>query len=352
MSVFTTLLLVLAARVHGQTYSATYLPSNAPDHTQDGQYGTNQCGTQSGQDSLCQNAYLNSVDDFCLFAPPYSGSNATIGDTERVEVSWCIKDGYGTRLIPDGTITGAHFVQTPDYIQINGVGDLTKLNIPSGDSGGELDPHGADGNGNPIGGLVFSSAFGQLQQVHEWTNYMSDSEFCFRACKPGPEATTYCQHIYDIMGCEWNMPGDYDSGVFDRCEGDSGDPMGVYGTSTFKKGHGSTPSAHPAPATSVCTTFSSISNGVLLARNLSSNASGTATNSSATPSLTPVMNSAQASATPIPTVTHMTIPASGTPSATGYSRKASGTVGRPRADALRQPLVLLCAVLVGMLLCF
>lgn len=114
-------------------------------------------------------ASVNSVDDFCLFAPPYSGSNATIGDTERVEVSWCLRDGYGTRLIPDGTIAGAHFVQTPDYIQIIGVGDLTRLNIPAGDSGGELDPHGADGNGNPIGGLVFSNAFGQLQQVHEWT---------------------------------------------------------------------------------------------------------------------------------------------------------------------------------------
>ena len=112
---------------------------------------------------------VNSVDDFCLFAPPYSGSNATIGDTERVEVSWCLKDGYGTRLIPDGTITGAHFIQTPDYIQIIGVGDLTRLNIPAGDSGGELDPHGADGNGNPVGGLVFSNVFGQLQQVHEWT---------------------------------------------------------------------------------------------------------------------------------------------------------------------------------------
>jgi hypothetical protein len=46
---------------------------------------------------------------------------------------------------------------------------LTSLNIPKGDAGGELDPHGADGNGNPIGGLVFSSAFGQLQQIHEWT---------------------------------------------------------------------------------------------------------------------------------------------------------------------------------------
>ena len=28
-----------------------------------------------------------------------------------------------------------------------GVGDLTKVNIPTGDGGGELDPHGADGNG-------------------------------------------------------------------------------------------------------------------------------------------------------------------------------------------------------------
>jgi hypothetical protein len=25
------------------------------------------------------------------------------------------------------------------------------------------------GLGNPIGGLVFSTAFGQLQQLHEWT---------------------------------------------------------------------------------------------------------------------------------------------------------------------------------------
>lgn len=85
--------------------------------------------------------------------------------------------------------------------------------------------------------------------------------------------------------------------------------MGVYGASTFRQGHGSTPSAHPAPATSMCTTYSSVSNGALLARNLSANASytstnGTALNSSATPSLTPVMNSAQASATPVLVLSH------------------------------------------------
>ena len=57
---------------------------------------------------------------------------------------------HNMRLIPDGAITGAHFVQTPDYVQVTGVGDLTLLNIPAGDDGGELDPHGADGNGTSI----------------------------------------------------------------------------------------------------------------------------------------------------------------------------------------------------------
>lgn len=90
---------------------------------------------------------VNSVDDFCVYAPPEPGPASAIGNTERIEVSWCIKPGYGTRLAPDGTFTGAHFVMTPDYVQVTGVGDLTKINIPSGDSGGELDPHGADGNG-------------------------------------------------------------------------------------------------------------------------------------------------------------------------------------------------------------
>ena len=59
------------------------------------------------------------------------------------------QSGYGTRLIPAGTIKGAHFVQTPDYVQVTGIGDFTSMNIPAGDTGGELDPHGATGNGAP-----------------------------------------------------------------------------------------------------------------------------------------------------------------------------------------------------------
>ena len=43
--------------VHAQTYSATYLPSNAPAQSEQGQAGTNQCGTTANQTSMCQNVY-------------------------------------------------------------------------------------------------------------------------------------------------------------------------------------------------------------------------------------------------------------------------------------------------------
>ncbi|KAF9015836.1 hypothetical protein BDZ89DRAFT_1141886 [Hymenopellis radicata] len=61
-----------------------------------------------------------------------------------------LTDCYGTRLIPEGTITGAHFVQTSDFVQVTGVGDFTNITIPDGDTGGEVNPHGADGNGADI----------------------------------------------------------------------------------------------------------------------------------------------------------------------------------------------------------
>jgi hypothetical protein len=36
-------------------------------------------------------------------------------------------------------LKGVHFVKTSEYVQVTGVGDFTKINIPKGDSGGELD---------------------------------------------------------------------------------------------------------------------------------------------------------------------------------------------------------------------
>lgn len=157
--------------VFAQTYSQTFTPDSAPRTWRLGQTGTNKCGNLSNQKSTCQNAYgasipswlsahnahdtcswivctaVNSVEDFCLFAPHQPGSMSDIGNMERSVVAWCLKPGYGTRIIPPGAITGAHFVQTPDYVQVTGTGDLTKLNVPKGDTGGELDPHGEDGLG-------------------------------------------------------------------------------------------------------------------------------------------------------------------------------------------------------------
>ena len=52
---------------------------------------------------------------------------------------------------------------------------------------------------------------------------MSASEFCIRACKEAPQGPALCQHIYDVMGCGWNMPGNYNAGLFEDCLGDSGE---------------------------------------------------------------------------------------------------------------------------------
>ncbi len=47
----------LAASALAQTYSATYTPGNAPNQTEQGQEGTNACGTTNSQTSMCQNSY-------------------------------------------------------------------------------------------------------------------------------------------------------------------------------------------------------------------------------------------------------------------------------------------------------
>lgn len=245
-------------------YTATYDPTNLPETSEKEQLGTNKCGTKAHQDSLCQNVFVNSVNDFCVWAPPYSdGHNSSVGAVEQIMVAWCVNDGYGTRLIPDGTIKGAHFVQTPDYVQVTGWGDFTKMNIPAKDEGGELDPHGADGLGNPHGGLVFGNSFGKWQQYHEWTNFMSATDFCIRACRDGSnDPKHHCNHIYDLQGCDWNMPGNYSQGVFEDCKGDTNLPIGIYGSSTFQQGQGATPPAHPIPPSSQCTPYSTVKNGM------------------------------------------------------------------------------------------
>ncbi|KAJ8694145.1 hypothetical protein PTI98_009079 [Pleurotus ostreatus] len=76
--------------------------------------------------------------------------------------------------------------------------DQSLINIQTGDFGGELDPHGADLRGNPLGGLVYSTAWSgkndTFTQVIEWHNFMGGDAFCFKVCDPSrPNAANFCQ---------------------------------------------------------------------------------------------------------------------------------------------------------------
>ena len=42
------------------------------------------------------------------------------------------------------------------------------MNVAEGDMGGELDPHGATGNGNRVGGNVTSNITGEDVHYEEW----------------------------------------------------------------------------------------------------------------------------------------------------------------------------------------
>ncbi|SCV67417.1 BQ2448_5028 [Microbotryum intermedium] len=270
-------------------------PNKPPVRTESGQIGYNDCYRRKDSPSAkCQTLYINSLTDFCLFAPR---TKMTVGDAEPYVVSYCTAAGHGSRLMPKGTLKGAHYIRTPHYIQITGVGDFTKINIPKGDEvshhmrtlgaerqvatiddallslsrsqGGELDPHGADGTGNPKGGIVIANVDGRKVQIQEWTEFISYNEFCIRACLPGKDAKRWCEHIYDVMGCFWNEPGNYNAGSFDTCQADDTIlPMGEYyvkgkngkkSVSTFKQGQKKTPGPHPAGKSSKCKAVKTIS---------------------------------------------------------------------------------------------
>ncbi|KAJ7484748.1 hypothetical protein FB451DRAFT_1555186 [Mycena latifolia] len=246
IAVLLSIVAVLGVNAQQSTYPATPLASKHfayptgipyqadtdPTLIRGGQSGYNLCNsTTEGEKSLCQTSFLNALDDFCLWAPPEP--NSLIADTEGEEVAWCTKPGRGTRLIPAGALQGVQFMKTPDYVQVVGFIEQTFINMVADDSGGELDPHGADLRGNPLGGLVYSTAFGSdnntYTQVIEWHNFMGGNQFCFKVCDPaGANAANFCQHIYDRIGCSYNAPNAAQNGTFEACLGDSQDFPGIY----------------------------------------------------------------------------------------------------------------------------
>ncbi|CDU25189.1 uncharacterized protein SPSC_05023 [Sporisorium scitamineum] len=247
-----------------------------------------QLNTPINQTSVSRLASINSIDDWCTFGPP--GTGQPLADVEEITVAYCTKPRNNARVIPDGSVTGAHFVKTPLYVQLMAVGDFTSIGFMQGDEGGELDPHGATGMGNPVGGNVTSNVSGEDAFYEEWMNYASYNQVCFRVCIAGSEqapTALECQHTLDVMGCNFVMPGNYADNVFETCDGDSAYPPGLYpegngqtstfvqfytgvyvaGGTTYSYTNGSpdevTPTAaYSTPSTSNCQTTNTIANGI------------------------------------------------------------------------------------------
>jgi len=205
---------------------------NGPRGTQQ---GYNRCNaTTQNQDSMCQTTLINSIQEFCLWGA--AKPDSIVGNIEGEMVAYCTTKKFGTRLIPAGAITGVQVTRTPGYIQAVGFIDQTALNLQANDTGGEEDPHGADQRGNPLGALMYSSAFNTpggppYTQVIEWSYFIGAGVFCYKACDPaGPNAPQLCQHIYDRIGCTYNAPAHYESinGTFTSCQGENQLPAGTY----------------------------------------------------------------------------------------------------------------------------
>ncbi|GAA5940675.1 uncharacterized protein JCM15063_006321 [Sporobolomyces koalae] len=237
------------------------------------QTGYNQCNsTTQGDNSECQTLIINAIDDLCLWGLPGGPKDlSTIGDSEAATVAYCVKDTHGARPIPAGAITGLQFMRTKAYIQITGYIDQTVLGMTKDDTGGELDPHGADLLGNPLGGLVFSSGLpsgdnSTEQQVVEWNNFIGGGYFCFKLCDPTyNDGHNYCQNRYDLMGCSYNMPAATKDGEFTECEGDLQDEVGIYTTNGQVMTYSQPPEGSPinppytprVPSSSNCKTYQS-----------------------------------------------------------------------------------------------
>ncbi|PWN51855.1 hypothetical protein IE53DRAFT_385780 [Violaceomyces palustris] len=308
--------------------------------------------TPINQTSVARLATINSIDDWCTFGPP--SNDQPLGNVEGETVAYCTKPRNNARVIPDGTVTGAHFVKTPLYIQLMATGDFTKIGMMPGDEGGELDPHGATNMGNPVGGNVTSNISGEDVFYEEWMNYVSATQICFRICIAGSDLAPTpleCQHELDVMGCNFVMPGNYADGVFDTCDGDSAYPPGLYpqadgSTSTFHQFFTGTyvvngevmtytngaadqitpTAAYSTPSTSNCKTTSTISNGI---RSIVP----TTTSSSTMSSSTMTMSSSRSSAS------------SSQPTSSGSSSNSNSSSG---ASNLAVPaLAMVAAGLVG-----
>ncbi|GAA6024978.1 hypothetical protein JCM8202_002172 [Rhodotorula sphaerocarpa] len=324
------------------------------------QLGYNRCNSSTeNQDSLCQTAIINSIDDFCLWAPPRP--NETVGDIEGEMVAWCTKEGHGTRLIPQGALQGVQFIRTPHYVQVVGFINQVDIDMMEGDYGGEMDPHGADQRGNPLGGLIFSDAFNGNSTTNgtaggqQYQQVIQMSLFCLKACDPSYEnGWAMCEHIYDRIGCKYNAPSEWSkiNGTFESCKGDDQLYPGQYiengQTMTYTQPPESLgpitsiPYTPYTPPSSECTQYTS-SNIYTAGPQLAASTSAASSASESTSG----SSSSQASATSVSSSPTTPLAASGNTGAVGAAQTGAPDSGAVEGFKVAGGLVAVVAGLIG-----
>jgi len=334
------------------------------------QFGYNLCNsTTEGPNSLCQTMFVNDITDFCMWSS--NQPDDTVGASEAREVAWCTKPGHGTRIIPSGAITGAQFLYAKDYLQVVGYIDQTKVNLAANDDGGELDPHGDDEQGNPLGGIAFTNGFTvnanafdaafqakkpesqDFTQVIEWVDFIGDGMFCLKMCNPSDrDAPHLCNHIYDEIGCSYNALANYGAinGTFTVCDSDDMADPGVFTTNgkatTWTQpfsGPITVPYTTTIPSSSNCHTYAStdLFAEVATASLTSSGTSVTPTGSSSSG------NTGSSTSGNTGASTSGNSNGSPTTSRSGSAQGASSTGGAVTVGALMVNFPLLATVVVG-----
>ncbi|PLW08736.1 hypothetical protein PCASD_25316 [Puccinia coronata f. sp. avenae] len=139
--------LLLSLALYPGTFSLLtgFDPKHLPRQSdpQGHQTGYNQCGTTARPDSKCQNLFI------------YSAERTSASLPRRHKCQWVQRSVMSLLTARRTAMELNCCSRTPHYVQITGLGDFTKVNVPPKDEGGEMDPSGADGHGNPAGGLVF-----------------------------------------------------------------------------------------------------------------------------------------------------------------------------------------------------
>lgn len=65
--------------------------------------------------------------------------------------------------------------------------------------------------------------------------FVGSGIFCVKICDNSITSPDYCLNIYDLIGCDYNMPTNVQNGTFTSCEGDLQDVVGVYSVDGVSK---------------------------------------------------------------------------------------------------------------------